>query len=75
MAETLMLVALGFIALAAVMYPVVVGRDRFDSREELDAALERYRTATSAGTICRRCRFPNPEGSRFCAECGTPVEE
>ena len=27
-----------------------------------------------AGTVCARCGHENPEGSRFCASCGAPLE-
>ncbi|HEX6938466.1 MAG TPA: zinc ribbon domain-containing protein [Longimicrobiales bacterium] len=36
----------------------------------LDREVERYREAVRAGTVCARCRFANPAGSRFCADCG-----
>ena len=31
--------------------------------------------AIRAGTLCGRCRFANPEGSRFCADCGAALSE
>lgn len=37
----------------------------------LDREVERYREAVRAGTVCGRCRFANPPGSRYCADCGT----
>ncbi|HUG42143.1 MAG TPA: zinc ribbon domain-containing protein [Longimicrobiales bacterium] len=70
MAETLLIVALGVIVLAAVGYPVIAGRPRFEDEATLDAEVARYRQALAAGTVCPRCRFPNREGSRYCAECG-----
>lgn len=71
MAEALLVVTLGIIAVAAVAYPVLVGRARFPDAATMEKELDRYRTAVAAGTICSRCRFANPEGSRFCADCGT----
>lgn len=70
MGEILLIAALGIIVLAAVAYPVIVGRERFPDTATLDAEVERYRVAMAAGTVCPRCRFANPEGSRYCAECG-----
>ena len=74
-AETLLIIALGVIAVAAVAYPVIVGRARFADAATLDAEVERYREAVAAGTVCSRCRFANPEGSRFCAECGQRLDQ
>lgn len=41
----------------------------------LDGEVERYREAVRAGTVCGRCRFANPPGSRYCADCGTRLAE
>lgn len=41
----------------------------------IDAAVARYREAIRAGTLCGRCRFPNPAGSRFCADCGAALDD
>lgn len=73
MSETLLIVALGFIVLAAVAYPLVAGRARYDDAGALEADVARYREALGAGTVCPRCRFANGEGSRFCAECGSEL--
>ena len=70
MTETLLIVALGVIVVAAVAYPLIAGRARYEDVAELDADLARYREALTAGTVCGRCRSPNTAGSRFCAECG-----
>lgn len=44
-----------------------------------DAALEemvgKYRVALKAGTVCDRCLRDNPEGSKFCADCGTQLRD
>jgi hypothetical protein len=72
-------------AVVAVMHPLLRGRSTMRDAE-LDAPegsrptlrepgavereIERYRAALRAGTVCRRCGCANPEGSRFCFECG-----
>ena len=66
----LVVTALGFIVVAAVAFPLLAGRARYSDATTLDADVERYRQALAAGTVCARCRFANPAGSRFCAECG-----
>lgn len=43
---------------------------RYADDAAIDAAVERYRVALRAGTICDRCRQANPPESRFCADCG-----
>lgn len=70
MAETLLIVALGVVVLAAVAYPVLAGRPRFEDEAALAAEVGRYREALAAGTVCPRCRLPNRPGSRYCGECG-----
>ncbi|HEX6558871.1 MAG TPA: hypothetical protein VF021_05395 [Longimicrobiales bacterium] len=37
---------------------------------EIDAEVARYRAAIKGHTLCERCLAANPEGSRFCGECG-----
>lgn len=75
------------IALAAVGF-VVAPLMRGDTREDAaattnvarsDAAsiereVRRYRAALRAGTVCTRCAQANPEGSRYCYECGRRIE-
>ncbi len=39
----------------------------------IDAEVERYRAALRSGTLCRSCRYANPGGSNFCADCGRPL--
>lgn len=68
--EYLVVVVLVLLALAAVLFPLLVGRERYGTEAELDADVERYRTALREGTVCRECRAANPPGSRFCGECG-----
>lgn len=42
--------------------------------DELETEVLRYREALRAGTVCDYCRQANPPGSRFCYECGQPLE-
>ena len=69
----LVVAALGVIVAAAVAFPLLAGRARYPDAAALDADVERYRQALAGGTVCARCQFPNPPGSRFCAECGREV--
>lgn len=73
MSEWLVVVALGIIVVTAVAFPLVAGRARYRDAAALEADVERYRQALAGGTVCPRCRFANPPGSRYCAECGSPV--
>lgn len=57
-------------AVAHAMPVIPLGDD-----DAIDAAVARYRDAIRAGTLCGRCRFANPEGSRFCADCGAALSE
>lgn len=41
----------------------------------IDEEVERYRSALRAGTLCAQCRFANPAGSRYCADCGHEFED
>lgn len=70
MSEYLLVIVLGLIALGAVAFPMLVGRERYASTDALDADVQRYREALREGTVCEHCREPNAAGSRFCAECG-----
>lgn len=75
MSEALLIAVLALIALGAVAFPVLVGRERYSDPEELEADIQRYREALDAGTVCPRCRAPSPPGARFCQECGHALEE
>ncbi|MDX1675344.1 MAG: zinc ribbon domain-containing protein [Longimicrobiales bacterium] len=75
MSETILILILGVIALGAVAYPLLVGRQRYGDAAELEADIRRYREALAADTVCDRCRHPNPPDARFCAECGRPLDE
>jgi hypothetical protein len=39
--------------------------------DDVEPEVARYRAALRAGTLCRKCGQANPEGSVFCADCGT----
>lgn len=75
MAETILIAILGIIALGAVAYPVLVGRERYADAAELEADIRRYREALAADTVCSRCRHPNPPDARFCADCGRELDD
>lgn len=70
MSEYVVVAVLVLLALGAVLFPLLVGRERYGSEAELDADVERYRMALRENTVCRHCRAASPAGSRFCAECG-----
>lgn len=75
-----MVVIVGIAAFAAVLAPIVRGRgDDVASMEfergplddhAVNAAVERYRAALRANTLCPRCLRANPAESRYCADCG-----
>ncbi|NIP82868.1 MAG: hypothetical protein GWM90_28045 [Gemmatimonadetes bacterium] len=71
--EILVVGVLAVVAIAAVAYPLVSGRDGLDEAA-LDTEVDRYRTALREGTLCPECLAANPPGSRYCAECGTGLE-
>lgn len=75
MEQIILIAILGIIALAAVAYPVLVGRERYADADQLEADIQRYREAVEANTVCPRCKHPNPAEARFCAECGEPLGE
>lgn len=75
MSDLLIVAALGVLVLGAVLFPLVAGQARYADAGDLEADLARYREAERAGTVCRRCRFPNPAGSAYCAECGRALGE
>lgn len=74
MSELILILILGLVALGAVAYPLLVGRERYPDAETLDADIRRYREALDAGTVCTRCRHPNAPDARFCAECGRELD-
>lgn len=75
MSEIILILILGVIALGAVAYPLLVGRDRYADAADLEADVRRYREALKAGTVCPRCQHANPPEARFCAECGRDLDE
>ncbi|MFO7894771.1 MAG: zinc ribbon domain-containing protein [Longimicrobiales bacterium] len=75
MSEIVVIVILGVIALGAVAYPLLVGRERYDDADELEAEIRRYREALAADTVCPRCKHPNVPDARFCAACGRALDE
>jgi hypothetical protein len=75
MSETVLILILAVIALGAVAYPLLVGRERYADPDELEADIRRYREALEADTVCARCRNPNDPGARFCAECGREIDD
>lgn len=73
MSEYLLVIALVLVAIGAVAFPLLVGRERFSDPARLDAEVERYRDALRHQTVCGHCREANPAGSRYCGECGQPL--
>jgi hypothetical protein len=74
------LIIVGVIVLAAVsavLFPLLRRRPA-DVLPAQPAALEdriaSYRAALLAGTVCDRCLRDNPEGSRYCADCGRELD-
>ena len=45
------------------------------SLDELEEEIARYRAALREGILCPSCRHLNDAGSRFCARCGSTLEE
>jgi hypothetical protein len=74
MSEYLIVAVLALIALGAVAFPLLVGRERYLDPGTLDADVDRYRAALRAGTVCDHCREANPDGSRFCTRCGRDLD-
>ncbi|HEX7117179.1 MAG TPA: zinc ribbon domain-containing protein [Longimicrobiales bacterium] len=80
--DTLILVLIAVLGAGAVLAPLFsAGRGArrpagivpaLDD-EAIDREVARYREAVRADTVCGRCRYANPAGSRFCADCGTPL--
>jgi len=82
--EILIAVLMAVTAMAAILLPFLA-RERtaraapdaaiaLDDRR-IEAEITRYREALRAGTVCVRCTFANPPGSRFCADCGRRLAE
>lgn len=45
------------------------------SLDELEREIAAYRAALRRGVPCATCGHVNEAGSRFCAQCGSPLEE
>jgi hypothetical protein len=41
--------------------------------DRVEREVARYREALRAGTLCRKCGEANPQGSRFCGDCGADL--
>jgi hypothetical protein len=74
MSQTILIAVLALIALGAVAFPLLAGRERYTDQAAFEADLRRYREALREGTLCEPCKTANPPGSRFCGECGRPLE-
>jgi hypothetical protein len=70
MSDYIVVLVLALVAVGAVAFPLIAGRERYDDPDALDVDLARYREALRAGTVCPRCRQANVPESRFCSECG-----
>jgi hypothetical protein len=70
MSQIILIAALALIAIGAIAFPALAGRERYVDTDAFETDLRLYREALRSGTVCRACRAPNPEGSRFCGECG-----
>ena len=44
------------------------------SEADLEEEIAQVRERLGKGVFCSECGHRNPAGSRFCAECGTPVQ-
>jgi hypothetical protein len=75
MTEYLLVIVLGIIALGAVAFPLIAGRNRYDDLDQLDADVERYRNALAHGTVCPRCRHANTVDADYCADCGRELSD
>jgi hypothetical protein len=72
--EIAAVIAIVIAAFGIVMIPVFRGRaaDAHASAgaADLETEILRYRASLRADSICARCGQANPQGSRFCYECG-----
>lgn len=48
-------------------------KERLFALQEEKKALELAKQAESSETLCPNCGFQNPEGTKFCQECGTKL--
>jgi hypothetical protein len=72
--EVAIIVTLVIIAFAAVALPVLRGGAHGGVEATDEATVEqeilRYRAALRSDGVCKRCGQANPDGSRYCYECG-----
>ena len=40
----------------------------------INSAFSRLNPLSGLKMKCSKCQFENPEGAKFCVECGTPME-
>lgn len=81
--EILIVLIIAAAGVAAAIVPLARAGDRsrpvtasgpvFTDDASIEAEVERYRAALRAGTLCGRCRYANPAGSSYCADCGCQV--
>ena len=75
--EIAAVIAIVIAAFGIVMIPVFRGRaaDAHASAgaADLETEILRYRASLRADSICARCGQANPQGSRFCYECGRGI--
>ncbi len=43
------------------------------ARDDLEAEIAALRTSIREGVVCPQCGHPNPQGSRFCGDCGSAL--
>lgn len=75
-AQVVVVAGIVLAVLAFVLWPMLAKRGAAAAGHVVDVdRLERriadYRAALRRGTVCEQCLFANPEGARFCADCGT----
>lgn len=75
-AQILVVVAVALGVVAFVAWPLLSKRrDLAGAAAAIDAQriedrITDYRRALRQRTVCERCLYANPDGSRFCAQCG-----
>ena len=74
--EIAVIIAVAVVALGFVAYPLLTGGSAqitSFSEQALNDEVARYREAIKRATLCDRCLSANAAGSKFCAECGRPL--